>query len=97
MAKNIEIVLDECIDVLEKIKEQITQAQYQVITNANIERNILFWNIGNVLLQYSQQGNKFVETLSKDLKMTYFASGWYKICGTNILWERGCTCSISTV
>lgn len=54
MAKNIEIVLDECIDVLEKIKEQITQAQYQVITNANIERNILFWNIGNVLLQYSQ-------------------------------------------
>ena len=65
MAKNIEIVLDEYIDVLEKIKEQITQAQYQVMTNSNIERNILFWNIGNVLLQYSQWGNKFVETLAR--------------------------------
>ena len=71
MAKNIEIVLDEYIDVLEKIKEQITQAQYQVMTNANVERNILFWNIGKVILQYSKWGNKFVETLSKDLRMTY--------------------------
>ena len=41
------------------------------MTNANVERNILFWNIGNVILQYSKWGNKFVETLSKDLRMTY--------------------------
>lgn len=53
MAKKIEIVMDGYIDVLEKIKERITQAQYQVTTNANVERNILFWNIGNVILQYS--------------------------------------------
>lgn len=51
MAKKTEIVMDEYIDVLEKIKERITQAQYQVMTNANVERNILFWNIGNVILQ----------------------------------------------
>lgn len=44
MAKKIEIVMDGYIDVLEKIKERITQAQYQVMTNANVERNILFWN-----------------------------------------------------
>ena len=42
MAKKAEIVMDEYIDVLEKIKERITQAQYQVMTNANVERNILF-------------------------------------------------------
>ena len=41
MAKKAEIVMDEYIDVLEKIKERITQAQYQVMTNANVERNIL--------------------------------------------------------
>ena len=45
MAKKTEIVMDEYIDVLEKIKERITQVQYQVMTNANVERNILFWNI----------------------------------------------------
>ncbi|MFR6665340.1 MAG: DUF1016 domain-containing protein, partial [Thomasclavelia spiroformis] len=61
MAKKTEILMDEYIDALEKIKERITQAQYQVMTNANVERNILFWNIGNVILQYSQWGNKFVE------------------------------------
>lgn len=53
MANKPEIVMEEYIDVLEEIKERITQAQYQVMTNANIERNILFWNIGNVILQYS--------------------------------------------
>lgn len=40
MVKKTEIVMDEYIDVLEKIKERIKQAQYQVMTNANVERNI---------------------------------------------------------
>ena len=51
MAKKVEIAIDEYVEVLEKIKERITQAQYQVMTNANVERNILFWKIGNVILQ----------------------------------------------
>ena len=42
MVKKTEIVMDEYIDVLEKIKKRIKQAQYQVMTNANVERNILF-------------------------------------------------------
>lgn len=37
MAKNTELVIDEYIDVLEKTKERITQAQYQVMTTANVE------------------------------------------------------------
>ena len=71
MAKKIEIVMDEYIDVLEKIKERITEAQYQVMTNANVERNILFWNIGKVILQYSKWGNKFVKNLSIRLKVDF--------------------------
>lgn len=31
MVKKTEIIMDEYIDVLEKIKERITQAQYQVM------------------------------------------------------------------
>ena len=85
MAKKAEIVMDEYIDVLEKIKERITQAQYQVMTNANVERNILFWNIGNVILQYSQWGNKFVETLSKDLRMTYPSREGYSVRNLNYM------------
>lgn len=40
MLKKIEMIMDEYTDVLEKIKERIAQAQYQVMTNA--ECNILF-------------------------------------------------------
>jgi len=78
MAKRAEIVMDEYFDVLEKIKERITQAQYQVMTNANVERNILFWNIGNVILRYSQWGNKFVETCTPNTIRRNFASRWCK-------------------
>ena len=85
MGKRTEIVMDEYIDVLEKIKERITQAQYQVMTNANVERNILFWNIGNVILQYSKWGNKFVETLSKDLRMTYPSREGYSVRNLNYM------------
>ena len=85
MAKKTEIVMDEYINVLEKIKERITQAQYQVMTNANVERNILFWNIGNVIFQYSQWGNKFVETLSKDLRMTYPSREGYSVRNLNYM------------
>ena len=85
MAKSTELVMDEYIDVLDKIKEQITQAQYQVMTTANIERNILFWNIGNVILEYSRWGNKFVETLSKDLRMTYPGKEGYSVRNLNYM------------
>lgn len=51
MAKKVEKAIDEYVEVLEKIKERITQAQYQVMTNANVEHNIMFWNIGKVILQ----------------------------------------------
>ena len=85
MGKRTEIVMDEYIDVLETIKERITQAQYQVMTNANVERNILFWNIGNVILQYSKWGNKFVETLSKDLRMAYPGREGYSVRNLNYM------------
>ena len=88
MAGKIEIIKDEYIDVLERIKERITQAQYQIMTNANVERNILFWNIGNVTLQYSQWGNKFVETLSKDLRMTYPGREGYSVRNLNYMKQR---------
>lgn len=85
MAKKTEIIIDEYIDVLEKIKDRITQAQYQVMTNANVERNKLFWNIGQLILEYSQWGNKFVETLSKDLRMTYPGREGYSVRNLNYM------------
>ena len=49
MAKN-EIVMENYFDALEKVKNKIIQTQNQVMTTANVERNILYWNIGKVII-----------------------------------------------
>ncbi len=85
MTKKTEISMSEYFDALERIKERIAQAQRQVMTIANVERNVLFWNIGNVILEYSQWGNKFVETLSKDLRMTYPNREGYSVRNLNYM------------
>ena len=56
MAKKTEIMMDGYFDILEKVKERIVEAQYRVMTTANVERNILYWNIGKVIVEYSQWG-----------------------------------------
>lgn len=57
--------MDNYFEILEVVKKKITESQYRVMTAANIERNILFWNIGQVIVAHSKWGNKFVETLIK--------------------------------
>lgn len=73
------------VDVLKKIKKQIANAQYQVLTVANMEKNILYWNIGQVILEYSKWGNKFVENLSKDLRMEYPGTQGYSVRNLNYM------------
>lgn len=80
-----EIAMADYFDALEKVKSKITQAQYQVMTSANIERNILYWNIGNVIIEYSSWGNRFVETLSKDLKLSYPNVEGYSVRNLNYM------------
>ena len=45
--------------VVESIKEQIRSAQHKAILNANKEMIILYWNIGKVINEHSEWGNKF--------------------------------------
>ena len=54
MVKKAEIIMDGYFNILEKVKERIVEAQYRVMTTANVERNILYWNIGKVIVDYSQ-------------------------------------------
>ena len=84
MAKT-EIVKDDYFAALEKVKNKIYQTQNEVMTTANFERNLLYWNIGNVILEYSQWGNKFVETLSKDLRMEYPGVEGYSVRNLNYM------------
>ena len=85
MAKKNEIIMTGYFDVLENVKKCITSSQYRVMTSANVERNILYWNIGKVILEYSKWGNKFVENLSKDLKIEYPDSTGYTVRNLNYM------------
>ena len=55
------------------------------MTAANVERNILFWNIGSIIVENSSWGNKFVETLSKDLRMEYPGIEGYSVRNLNYM------------
>lgn len=45
----------------------------------------MYWNIGKVILEYSKWGNKFVENLSKDLKIEYPNSKGYTVRNLNYM------------
>lgn len=55
------------------------------MTNANVERDILYCNIGKVIVEYSQWGGKFVENLSKDLRMEYPEEEGYSVRNLNYM------------
>ena len=85
MAKNTKIIMDDYFNVLRKVKDRIVETQYKVMTTANVERNILYWNIGKVIVEYSQWGGKFVENLSKDLRMEYPGVEGYSVRNLNYM------------
>lgn len=47
------------VTVIESIKEQIRSAKHRAILNANKEMLILYWNIGKLVNEHSEWGNKF--------------------------------------
>lgn len=55
------------VTVVENIKNQIRNAQHKAILNANKEMLILYWNIGKVIDEHSEWGNKFLNNLSSDI------------------------------
>lgn len=85
MLEKNELSAREYFAVLEDIKKCIKNSHYRVMTSANVERNILYWNIGNVILEYSSWGNKFVENLSKDLRIEYPNATGYTVRNLNYM------------
>ncbi len=47
------------------------------MNTATEERNRLYWQIGKTIIEHSTWGNKFVQTLSKDLRMEYPSATGY--------------------
>ena len=85
MGTETDIATNEYFDVLEQIKKRIVNSQYQILTLANVKKNVLYWNIGKVILDHITWGNKFVENLSKDLRMEYPGTKGYSVRNLNYM------------
>ena len=61
------------------VKKQIQNAQYKAILSANRELILLYWNIGNVIIENSVWGNKFIDNFARDIKLEFPNTKGYSV------------------
>jgi predicted nuclease of restriction endonuclease-like (RecB) superfamily len=62
---------NEYFAVLENIKNRIKTAQYKAVLGANKELMELYWNIGMIIIENTKYGAKFIENLSRDIRLDF--------------------------
>lgn len=70
---------NQYLQAVEEINDYVNQAKYRasVSVNSEIMKTNIF--IGNVIIRNSEWGNKFVENLSKDMKMRFPSAKGYSV------------------
>ena len=62
---------NEYLSVVSDIKSRIRKAQHRAALAANKELIELYWNIGKIINANTAWGNRFVENLSRDIKLDF--------------------------
>ena len=57
--------------IFNNIKIEILNSQYSAMQSINRELIFMYWHIGNIILENSEWGNKFIDNLSVDLKLEF--------------------------
>ena len=57
--------------IFENIKIEVAKSQYKAMQAINKELIYMYWNIGKIILANSEWGNKFIDNLSIDLKLSF--------------------------
>lgn len=57
--------------LVQSLKEKIKNAQYRAVIKANAEMINLYYEIGLDLIERTQYGNQFINTLAKELRISY--------------------------
>lgn len=61
----------EYFETVEQIKQEIRAAQYKAALQVNRELILLYHSIGTVINEHKTWGNKFVDNLAKDIKLSF--------------------------
>ena len=62
---------NEYLHIVESIKQEIRTAQYRATVSVNRELLVLYHSIGEVINEHKTWGNKFVENLAADIKISF--------------------------
>lgn len=63
-----EIDISKYKKIFENIKQEVLKSQYKAMQAVNTEMIYMYWNIGKIISENIEWGNKFVDNLSIDLK-----------------------------
>ena len=61
----------EYLDVLSRIKKDISASRHRAVLSANSELVMLYWRVGGVINEHAEWGNKFISTLAHDIRTAF--------------------------
>ncbi len=70
---------NEYLSIIENIKTEIGNAKFKTAVSINRELIILYYNIGLIINENKTWGNKFIENLSRDIKLAFPNSTGYSV------------------
>ena len=70
---------NQYIAVVEEIKNKIQAARYKATVEVNRELIMLYYSIGKTINAHKSWGNKFIDTLSKDIALAYPDAKGYSV------------------
>ena len=70
---------NDYLEIAEAIKSEIKNSQYKAIINVNHELVMLYYNIGRIINEHKSWGNKFIDNLASDLKLSFPDSTGYSV------------------
>lgn len=69
----------EYLETVEQIKAEIQAAQYKAAVSVNQKMILLYHSIGEVINSHKVWGNRFIESLAKDIKLAFPNAKGYSI------------------
>ena len=70
---------NEYLDLVQSVKQEIRQAQYKATLSVNKELIMLYYGIGRIINEHKLWGNKFIENLSADIKLSFPDAKGYSV------------------
>ena len=70
---------NEYLEIVESIRDEIKGAQYKAAVSVNRELIMLYYNIGRVINEHKSWGNKFIDNLAADIKLSFPSATGYSV------------------